>query len=305
MSIMYLAKVNLNSTIYEVYDNRLTINSVLDKVLQELSDEHTYTEDKTEEFTDSLGNKKKYTKTSIYKFNELKKDNDDKIITGKLVRSFKRLTEKIDPITGTLGEAYTDESVSIYFYFDVRNELITFSIRQLFGYNQFTNAFNQLLNLSMSEYGFEVFLQKDEEVLNDKLKTFRSVKKVTATLIPPNANEEELEDLRTSLGYIQDCKDANAKKYKLELIDSAQESALNMEAKVMQDIIKAVSKGYGDMSAYGISQTGREQIIKSNQDAALTCVINENITEEEYNSESKAFILRYTTKTTIGRIIHD
>jgi len=290
MPLMYLAKINLNSDIFEVYNNKLNIDNVLDEIYNKISEDKTYTEVKLKEFTNSLGNKIKYEKTSKYNFAELKKDNDSKIITGKLVRTYNRPTEDFNE-KGKLIDVYEEEHVGIYFYFNVRNELVAFSMRQAFGYNQFTDAFNNLLNMMIEKYHFEMFLKKDGNLLTDKLKSLKKIKRVTATLIPPNANEEELKILSDTLSYISDCKDTNAKKLKLELINTNDEDAgINMEAKMMQDTIKAAVKGYGDITAYGINHNEREQVIKSNSDAALTRVVNENISEGEYDNEADNFI---------------
>jgi len=301
MPLMYLAKVNLNSRIFEVYEDKLDINTVLDDVYTKLNADKIYSDSKKVEYDDSLGNKKSYTKVSNYQFNDLQKQPEDQVISGKIMRSFQRPSEELDKITGKLIDTYIEEKVSIYFYFDVKKELITFSTRQSFGYIQFTNSFNNLLNMTIDSYGFEVFLQKDEDVLSEKIKSFKRISKVMATLIPPNANEEDLTEFRQSLGYIGECQESNAKKFKLELIDSEQEPGLNMEAKIMVDTIKAVGRGYGDMTTYGISHSDRAQVMKSNQDAALTCVVNENITEEEYKTESGGFIARFLANLIVKR----
>ncbi|MBU3214802.1 hypothetical protein LL033_08260 [Clostridium estertheticum] len=293
MPLMYLGKVNLNSRIFDVYENKLDLNIVLEEIYNKLDVNKIYTERKKVEYSDSFGNKKSYTKVSNYQFNDLKKELGCKIITGKILRTFQRPSENLDKKTGKLTNTYINVNVSIYFYFDVKRELITFSTRQSFGYNQFTNAFNNLLNMTVDSYGFEVFLQKDEDILSEKIKSFKRISKVTATLIPPNANEEDLNEFRKSLGYIGECQESNARKFKLELIDSEQEPGLNMEAKIMRDTIKAVGRGYGDMTTYGINHSDRAQVMKSNQDAALTCVVNENIAEDEYNNEAGGFIARF------------
>lgn len=87
-----------------------------------------------------MGNVKKFRQASTYQLKELEK-SDDLLITGKMVRNFRKPTERIAD-SGRLEPTYNEENVSIYFYFDVKNELIAFSERQSFGYNQFTTAFN-------------------------------------------------------------------------------------------------------------------------------------------------------------------
>lgn len=295
MSVMYLAKININSKIFDVYDNKLKIDTVLKAVYDKLDASKVYEEEKKENYTDELGNKEVYIKKSKYQFTELERDSENKVITGKIVRNFNRPTEKLDDNTQEMKDTYTDEYVSIYFYFDVFRELITFCSRQAFGYNQFTNAFNNLLNMTIDGYGFEMFLQKDENLLEEKLKEFKRISKVVATLVPPNANEDDLEELRNTLGYISDCQDSNATKYKIELNDSDENPGLRMQSKIMQDTMKAVTRGYGDMTAQGYNGSDRKYVMKSNQDAALTCIIDEKIEEKDYIEESKNFIDRFIT----------
>lgn len=198
MSIMYLAKVNVNSKIFEVYENEFKIKNILNEVYEKLDNSKEYEEETKVDYTDALGNESSYIRKSKYTFVELDRDDNKKIITGKLVRNFNRRTEEIE--NDKTEVSYTDEAVSIYFYFDVKNELITFNSRQAFGYNQFTNAFNELLNKTIPGYGFEIFLQKDEDVLQEKLKSFKRINKITAVVIPPNSNTKELEELRN--GFI-------------------------------------------------------------------------------------------------------
>lgn len=189
---------------------------------------------------------------------------------------------------------YIEERVSIYFYYDVANEMITFCERQSFGYNQFMKAFANMLNKSVKMYEFEIFLQKDKDILEEKMKSLRTVQRVRATLIPPNSTEEDLQELRNELIYMQQCQEANATKVNIEY---ASEN-MKMESRVMKDIVTAVSRGYGDVTATGINNSGRQQTISSSQDAAYTANIQDNIGEDEYNEESHNLILRFLVKLT-------
>ncbi|MBD5642754.1 hypothetical protein HYH96_02440 [Clostridium botulinum] len=288
MPLMYVAKINLNSKIFDVYEEKLKLEEVINDIFEKINEEPKYKRSKRKEFKDSLGNRKKYTKVSQYQFNELTKFNEEKVITGKIIRTYNRPTEDFNE-NNELVDVYVEEHVSIYFYFDVRKELVSFSTRQAFGYNQFTEAFKYLLNMSVRDYEFEVFLKKDKDLLEKKLKSLQKVKRMSATLIPPNSNKEELKELREEIGYISQCKDTNAKKIKIDLIDT-DDAGLNMEAKMMKETISAAAKGYGDITTYGVNKNGREQIVKSNTDAALTRIVNENLGEEDYNNEAKDFI---------------
>lgn len=293
MPLLYLAKVNLNSNIFEIYNESLDIKDVSDLVFTNFSVDFNYTNRSKEKYIDSLGNDAFYFKESFYSFKEIQKYKTG-IITGKLVRSFNKPSEIFDKNTNKMITSYVNEAVSIYFYFDVYNEMITFCERQSFGYNQFMNAFSYLLNKCTAPYEFEIFLQKDKDLLEEKLKTLSRVQRVKATLIPPNSNESDLKELRQELLYMQQCQDVNAVKVEYEYSSSN----MNMKSKVISDIKTAVSRGYGDVNATGINYSGRMQTIRSSQDAAYTATIRENINEEDFNEESQNLILRFLNKLT-------
>lgn len=288
MPLLYLAKVNLNSNIFDLYDKKLNIDDVLSHIYDTFSINNNYINTTKEKYLDSLGNNVAYYKESLYTLQEIEKYNGG-IITGKLVRSFNKPSEKLDEETNKMITYYVKEAVSIYFYFDVYAEMITFCERQSFGYNQFMVAFTQLLNKCATPYVFEVFLQKDKNLLEEKLNTLKSVQKVKATLIPPNSNEEDLNELVEELQYMAQCKDANATKLDLEYSSTN----MNMDSKIMKDIKKAVSRGYGDINATGLNSNGKLQTVRSSQDAAYTTHIHENISKNDFNDESNGLISRF------------
>ncbi len=297
MSIMYLAKVNLTTGIFDVYDEKLKIGDVTKLIYDEMDVSNEYKTQTRAAFRDPYGNKKREFQRSVYQFSELNKQ-DDMVVTGRLVRTFDKPTEYINP-AGKVSKKINQESASIYFYFDTKNELIAFSERQSFGYNQFTRAFNYLLNLNSKGYRFEIFLQKDKEVLQEKIRGLKQVKNVKATLIPPNSNEVDMQEIRKAFPYIDDCKSVNANRIKIEMSVDDEINSLKMEAKYMQGILKAVTLGYGDVTTLGINNDGKKQIISSNQDAALTRVINENLNQYDYNEEAKSFIGDFLRKREI------
>ena len=293
MPLLYLAKVNLNSNIFDVYDKKLKFDDVFDLIYKNIADVTDYFTQNKDKYIDSYGNPEVFIRKSQYTFQEIMK-RENRIITGKLVRTFNKPSEILDELSHRMVTTYIEESVSIYFYYDVANERITFCERQSFGYNQFMKAFANMLNKSVKMYEFEIFLQKDKDILEEKMKSLRTVQRVRATLIPPNSTEEDLQELRNELIYMQQCQEANATKVNIEY---ASEN-MKMESRVMKDIVTAVSRGYGDVTATGINNSGRQQTISSSQDAAYTANIQDNIGEDEYNEESHNLILRFLVKLT-------
>lgn len=118
------------------------------------------------------------------------------------------------------------------------------------------------------------------------------IDKVRATLVPPNSNKDDLDDLRKELPYMRDFQEANANKVTMEYISDN----MKMEASVMKTIVDAVTRGYGDVSATGLNGSGRQQTVSSSQDAAFTANIQDDINESDFDEESHNLIVRFLAK---------
>lgn len=273
MPYIYLSKVNLNSKIYKVYDKKLSLSNVLKEIFIKLNDEKTYEPEVVKTYDTNEGKKRVRTK-EIYCFNSLEKDYENRVIEGKIIRRYPHYQEKYNEETKDITNAEVEESSNIYFYFDVDKEYIGFCTRTKFGYNQFNEAFKNLLEIHMNEYGFEVFLKKDREKFIKELQCFERVDKVVATLIPPNANEDDIEELKND-SEVVNYKEANITKAKVEYsVSKFSENGLNMQSKILKDAVKQVSLGYGDMNVHG-KKEGKEHVVRSNCEGALTSYISD------------------------------
>lgn len=281
MPKLYLAKVNLNSRIFSVYDNELNIDDVLKTIFESVNQKEVYETSYKTTHTDSKGNIKRYKKISTYSFAEIEKK--DMIITGQVLRKYTKPKDAYNEKENKVITEYGEDSVSIRFYFDVRKEMVTFCERQCFGYNQFTTAFNQLLNKCVKVYDFETFLQKDSNQLEEKLKELYKVTRVKAVLIPPNPNANNFATIK------ERCKAVNSNKVLLEYISDN----MKMDSDEMKEIQEYVSCGYGDLTATGVNIRGKEQKISSCQDAAFSNDIDDNLSDDDYNEESKGLIVRF------------
>ncbi|UDN58256.1 hypothetical protein [Clostridioides sp. ES-S-0010-02] len=288
MPYMYMSKVNLNSKIYEVHDKKIKLQSILDELFDNISDEHSYIKDTVSTYEDLLGQEKKREVKEEYIFTELDKDKQNKIITGNIVRIKPKFVEEYNREIKKNVLNKREESTNIYFYFDLYNELITFCTRNKFGHSQFNEAFKNLLELNLKKYGFEVFLKKDKSVLEEKLSRFKRVDKVVATIIPPNANNNDVDDL---INDSYEYKAANIKKAKLEYESSPQSSeGLDMQALAMQRLIKSASYGYGDLNVHGKTKDDTYEVLRTNKDAAVITTIEEGYDENEFNKQAQLFI---------------
>ena len=79
-------------------------------------------------------------------------------------------------------------------------------------------------------------------------------------------------------------------------MDSNENPGLNRQAKIMQDTVRAVTRGYGDLTAIGYNGSDKLQVVKSNQDAALTSVVDDKLTDVDFIKQAKNFIDRFFAK---------
>lgn len=294
MPYIYVSKVNFNSKIYAVYDKKILLSDILDDIIKNIDNGKTYKKNNIFKYENYLGTQCKKLEKEEYLFNNLKKDLENKCIVGDLVRIYPRYADEFDRVTEEYKTVKKEESSKIHFYFDVESELIGFCTRNKFGYNQFNEAFKRLLEINLRKFGFEVFLKKDKSKVEEGIKKFKRIDKVIATIIPPNANNDDINDL---IEDSSDYKEANIKKVKLEYESSPQDDkGLDMQATIMKNLIKSVSNGYGDLNLHGVANDNSSEVFKSNKDAAVICSIDDDSSEEEFHKVAKGFILRLVNK---------
>lgn len=281
MPKLYLAKVNLNSKIFSVYEENLDISEVLKCIYDRVVSTEKFVVSHKSYHTDSIGNITSYQNKSEYSFAGLKKEN--MVITGTILRNYTKPNEEENPVTKKLETIIKNESIGIRFYFDVRRELVTFCERQSFGYNQFTVAFNQLLNKCVKTYEFETFLQKDRNKLEEKIGELHNITRVRAVLIPPNPNGKGVSSIRDR------CINTNSTKMTCEF----ESDDMKMDSEEMMEIREYVAAGYGDFTAVGTNLNGKAQRISSSVDAAYCVEIGDNLDEEAFNFEAKHLIISF------------
>lgn len=281
MPKLYLAKVNLNSKIFSVYENELDINDVLKIIYDRLNTDERCGYSVNAKHNDSTGNEISYLRYSYYYFADLNKS--DMKITGKMIRKYSKFNDKVNEKTGKVESVLTDESVAIRFYFDIEKEMVTFCERQCFGYNQFIDGFNELLNKCVKDYEFQTYLQKDKNRLEEKIKELYKITKVKAVLIPPNPNGGNVRSIKDN------CINTNSTKMTWEF----ESDDMKMDSEEMKEIREYISAGYGDLTATGVDFNGKTQRISSSQDAAFCIDISENLNDEEFVRESKHFLIKF------------
>lgn len=259
MAQMYFSKFNINSDIFEVYEDRKLVDKILSDVMTAINDEHYY----IETIKDSEGNQKEVK----YKFCNIIKDYNVYTVTGRLVKIFEGELQSYDEENDTVVTINaSDCAVSATFFFDIQHEEIAFITRIGLGYNQFNYHFKALIEKYVKDYSFEIFLENNIGELKKKLYDMSRIITVDTTIIPPNLDEEDYNDLFGVTA--EEFKESGATKYKQKLEVSKKEGkSINIKAKFFNRILYGISKGYGELIAHGRNRSGEITTVTSSEDA--------------------------------------
>lgn len=253
--IIYFSKLNLNSThLLEMYKKEELIDNMRKSILSYFSHGTVYEEESL--FKDELGEvhvvKTKYKLTL-----GLRKDE---YITGIIYKStilyYKELNEK----TGEVEFRTIPTIEDVKFYFDIYREMIGFHTRNRFGYQEFNNAFANIINTCMnannSELKFSVDLYNEGMEIGEierELKQISNIKKLEFRFRLPNpADEYMVDELKDGLtDTAEQLEDANAHSLSI-IFDSDGKIGLNVESGEIKRNINRVghlTQGVDDKSA--------------------------------------------------------
>ncbi|NFQ86809.1 hypothetical protein FDG04_16210 [Clostridium sporogenes] len=291
MAVMYFSKFNVNSKIYEVREGRISIDEILKELFYKINDDKQYNFIKTNKVKQEDGNyEEKIVVNDTYVFSELEKDESEMSIYGKMVRVYPMIGEKYNEELKKSEKAIVKNfSASIKFYFDIKKEIIAFCTPNHFGYDQFNFGFKHLCQEYIPNMEFEVFLQKNVSDLKAGLKNFKKVNKISATIIPANANEEELNILRESAEYMENMEEAKITKQKVEFYASLKNDyGIDCESKMIKSTFLQSTNGYGNFVAEGVDNKGNDIIFNADENAPYTRNIKDSEKENEHTFKQKA-----------------
>ena len=274
MPKLYVVKVNLNSAIIDVYNNRLDLEQVCTKIYRSFGNVDFISE--TVAINSEIGRvcfeiKDKERISNYYINNVIKLGN------GILIGEIKRKDAKEKSKSFVRG---TENTVTeINFYFDVKNEIVAFCEKQNFRYKQFMDGFTGLLDIFAYPYKFELFLVKDKQVLFDKIEEIQIVTRINGVLVPPNSNDDDLRELNGFNPWAE----TNVTKTNFNNTSS---SGINKKSNLFKSLVKMVQLGYGQMTIEGFDSFGVKISYNSNQDAAL---VADNTETEVFQSSFPKF----------------
>lgn len=139
--LIYFAKVNLNSSIFEVYEKKFSMDEVFAAIMQQVNEDEIFI--KHDNYNENG------IKNIKYKLQNVRKLEND-LIVAKIIKTAPIFIKKYDKNQSmAITEAISNDEV-IPFYYKVDNEIIAFSRTQRFGQVEFCNAFAHILNQCMT-----------------------------------------------------------------------------------------------------------------------------------------------------------
>ncbi|ABK84490.1 MULTISPECIES: hypothetical protein [Bacillus cereus group] len=287
MSItLYFSKVNINSHIFDVYEDKKKLKEILKKLYLNIKEDVSY----VKQNLNYAENGETYIYDAEFKFNLINKLDDDTIV-GTVIKTSTLFVNQVNQETGDRKKIPVENSEVIEFYFDVYKEIVTFHRTNRFGHAEFTEAFQELVNKCMSEeseqYHFEVALLREGlnvEDIQKQLKTIGNLETLKIEIIPPNPDDDLLDEIQENgEEYITDIKEGNVT-HTSTIFTSKETRGLNIDAKIIQEEFKKISKIHskltdeeatmnGYVTVEAINKSGR--LYSTNKNKAITDKIEE------------------------------
>lgn len=281
MPILHFAKVNINSEIFSVYKGERKINDILQNLYDAINDQKEYIKVEVRSFLDEKDDLKEFDIKRTFSFSDIEKLNNGakQYITGRLVKRFPIFTEEFNSETRKTEKIVKDGAVSVLFYFDVHREIVTFCERLRFGHSQFIEALQYMLN-QFTDIGYEIFLINDPFSIQERIQQAYKVTKIKATVIPPNMNEEHLEDLYNR--NVAEMEEAGInKKTTVFEVNRKSIKGININSKLVSetldtnDAYRNFEVGYGRLTVDGQNKDGSGFHYDSDEHSPYQTIIDE------------------------------
>ena len=249
---VYFAKLNLSSTeIFKVLNKNLTLNSVLQALHYSIKSEVHYQEMNPIPLTDEEKERGVEAKFETIDYKIIVSERKTSGIEGVVFKTSKLYYNELR-FDNSLGASAVNNTEAIRFYLDTFNEYIGFNTKNRFGYQQFANSFEKLINkcLEMDGYTYKFSVCVYTDGLNlyeikQQLKSINNIQKLEIKMQPPNPDDELLSNYESSNNTrIQELEEAKASLMSI-LIESTGEESLKIDSKLVTQELNAVEEVYG------------------------------------------------------------
>lgn len=235
MSNIYLAKLNINERIHDVYKEEVQLRELLIQLFNDIDEDKVIINETTE---------------VKYKIVDIEKDPDEFTIKGRFIRIYKTIDQDFyDPNKDELTQKELENSAEyVAFTFYVLREIIAFVPKQKFTRQQFLERFTDFIEKCSPNIGkINLQIRYDKEALEEKYKKIATLREISVVIVPPNGDKDLWKGLE-SIG--EELEETEAKKMSFSLFGTIRKP-LNKSSDLVKGFKQFVKSGYGDMKATG------------------------------------------------------
>lgn len=251
---LYYSKVNLSSHILKAYEDKEEMNKIFKMIYNNIRDNINFTKELNR--MDEKGDE--HVKELNYKFHAIETFDSDLeyTIVGKIIKDSTILISKYDEKTKTQVKVPTENSEVIDFFYDIRKEMVVFHRSTRFGYVDFNDAFQALLNKSMEnereKYVFKVKLIREGlsvDKITSQLKKIGNIEQLNINITPPNPDDELLDSIqKDGEEYLEDIKKGNITQRSV-LFASDAPNGLQIEARMIKSELNKIGHIHSKLTA--------------------------------------------------------
>ncbi|MBD9787327.1 hypothetical protein [Enterococcus faecalis] len=227
MAKVFFSKMNINDDIFEVYNGKKEIDSLLTKIYNGITNKS--------EVYDEFGGR--------YKFFDIDKFEDNSIIHGRLGYIKKGVHSTYDPEKDTAIDVEDKNKIEyITFYFDVHKEMVSYTVTPSLTRKKVLEMFANLIRKS-TNIGVVFVLETDIKSLETKLAKMEILRRINLTIVSPNGDKDAFAKL-FSLNADKIAK-SDATKIKQEY-SNQKDKGLNKDSELVKDAIDGIGLGYAE-----------------------------------------------------------
>lgn len=263
MAQLYIAKVNCDSHMLEVYKEKADLKVILDRLFDSIKEDVSI---KREDVL-TTHDDKHYLYSPVYSITGIiKGDSPTKYVAGNLYKNGVIFRNDFDEHGELKVYPETNKEV-VSFYFDLYEEYICFYTRRRFSKDEITTAFSMIFTEICKEYEyvFSTELMRKGFTLDSfiqQLNELDEVQEIKVTLRAPNAPATLLNEIIEDSGeFIDELKESNVTQTSIVLTSKAP-GGMNIKSKLVEkelrqieelheslDVEEASKKGYMSLSA--------------------------------------------------------
>ena len=198
---LYFAKVNINDTrIYDIYKGKKSKNDIMDDIFINIQNGVGYTKNSICKLENGEENEinTSYIISSINKLEGNVKD----VLVGAVIKQSGLYLKEINKTSGEIKWRLEPYGEIIRFCLYPRKERISFYTASRFGYKEFCEAFEGLLNKFMNKdktkHNFRISLIRegiDLNSLKQQLNKIKNIELLRLEIIPPNVDDSLLKEI--------------------------------------------------------------------------------------------------------------